>query len=189
MIGAALILASTAVQAAPPLPPPVAAVPAAAPVDPARLTVAKQLLAAMHLDQQYDAIFSRLIPVMSVQLFSSLKNNTTVPASLRSYLADPANAAQAERVFAQEASAGFKSQYAEFSAATAREYAGAFSADELGQLLAFYRSPVGQKTLAVLPAVQAKLIPIGMAAGARIGQAALGRTIERLHLQPGKPKA
>ena len=190
IVATSLMLLAATAQASPPPAPPIVTVPATpTAVDPQRLAAAQQLLELMHLDQQYDGVFSRMIPVMTIQLFNSLKDNVKVPVSVRSSLADPAKAAEAERIFAEEASNGFKGRYVEMKTATAREYAAAFSLEDLTQLLGFYHSPVGQKTLTVLPALQAKLMPIGMAAGAQVGQAALKRTFERMKIEPASPKA
>lgn len=178
-------------QAAPPAPPPIVIVPPAQPVpaDPARLAAAERLLGATHIDQQYDAVLTRMIPVITVQMFSSLKENVAVPAAVRTHLAEPENAAQAERIFAEEAMKGFKGQYAAMRTATAREYAAVFTTDELNQLIAFYASPIGQKSLAVQPELQNKLMPIGMAAGRDVGRGAMLRTLDRLNLMPKKPAA
>lgn len=158
-------------------------------IDPARIAKAERVLDVIHIDRQYDSIFSRLTPLLTVQVFTSLKDNVRMPASVRSRLADPAELATAERIFAEETTKGFKTRYLELRTATAREYAAAFSAAELDQLATFYESPLGQKTLAVLPTLQAKLMPIGMAAGAQVGQDAMRRTFERMNLEPKGPKA
>ena len=155
--------------------------------DPARLAAAERLLGLVHLEQQYDALFARLIPVMSVQVFTSIKDNVRVPAKIRTELADAASRAEAERIFAEETMKGFKARYPELRAVTAREYAAVFTADELDQLAAFYASPVGQKSLAAMPALQGKLMPIGMAAGRQVGAAAMQRTFDRLELPPRRP--
>lgn len=185
MIG--LLISMGLAQAAPQAP---AAPPApTAAVDPARLAAAGRLLEAMHIDRQYDSMFSQLIPVMSVQLFGILKDNTTVPAALRSELAKPDRQAEAQRYFAEESLRGFKANYPAMKAATAREYAAIFTTDEIAQLSAFYASPVGQKALATMPQLQAKLMPIGMAAGQAVGQDAMRKTVEHMQIEPGKPKA
>ncbi len=158
-------------------------------VDPARIAKAERVLDVIHIDRQYDSIFSRLTPIITVQVFTALKDNVRLPASVRTRLADPAELATAERIFAEETVKGFKTRYIELRTATAREYAAAFSAAELDQLATFYESPLGQKTLSVLPTLQAKLMPIGMAAGAQVGQEAIRRTFERMNFEPKGPKA
>jgi uncharacterized protein len=192
MILSRLLIA--AVQAASAAPPPVVTVPAnsapsAAPVDPARLAKAEQLLDLIHINQQYDSIFARMTPLMTTQVFTSLRDDVKVPASVRAKLADPGQLAAAERVFSEETTKGFQERYPALRLATAREYAAAFTVAELDQLADFYRSPVGQKSLQVLPSLQAKLMPIGMQAGAEVGRAAMLRTFERLDLAPKAPGA
>lgn len=185
ILGLALIAQA---QAAPPAvvpAPPVA--PAAA--DPVRLAAARRLLTATNIERMYDAMFTQLIPVMTVQVFSGLKDNVQVPAAIRTELAKPDREAAAERMFAAEVQKGFKAEYPDLKDATAREYAAVFTADEMDRLTAFYQSPLGQKTLAVMPQLQARIMPIGMRAGQKVGAAAIRNTIERLQLDHGKPAA
>jgi hypothetical protein len=54
----------------------------------------------------------------------------------------------------------------EFAGAMEGVYATYFGADELRQLTAFYRTPVGQKFLQVMP----KIAQDSMSAGAKIGE-------------------
>lgn len=158
-------------------------------VDPARLAAATRLLDALDLDQQYDSIFKQLIPVMTVQVFGSLKDNVTVPTALRAELAKPDREAEAERLFASETLSGFKAEYPTMKAATAREYAAVFSIDEMDELTAFYVSSIGRKTLLVMPQLQAKIVPIGMAVGSKVGEAAFRKTIEHMKIKTGQPDA
>ncbi|MBA4048016.1 MAG: hypothetical protein C0476_05670 [Sphingomonas sp.] len=44
----------------------------------------------------------------------------------------------------------------------------------------FYASPVGQKSLKLLPELQGRLFNLGAAAGAEVGQEAMRRTLESL---------
>lgn len=187
MIGLILMILATAQQTPPPAqaPPPVVQVPPPAP-DSERLAAATRLVEALHIDRQYDSIFTLLIPAMTTQLFSSMRDSTKVSAQIRAYLADDAHRAEAQRLFAAEALKGFKARYAAFSAATASEYARAFTLDELRGLAAFYESPLGQKTLAVLPGLQQRLAPIGMSAGREVGIEAMKETLRKL--DPSSPE-
>lgn len=188
MIGILTFAAAMTVQAVPP-PILVQAPPVTVAASPAAVAAAERFLDLIHLDRQYDSIFSRMIPVMTVQVFTSLKDNVKMPAKIRAHLADPAKEAEAERVFADEVMKGFRARYAAMRTATAREYATVFTAEELGQLVAFYQTPLGQKTLAVLPTLQGKLFPIGMAAGREVGEIAMRRTFERLDLTSDRKPA
>ena len=191
LFGMTALAAQAARPTQPPTVPPaaIAAPPVAPAIDPARLAAAGRLLDAMHIERQYDAMFTQMIPLMTAQLFGSLKDDVKVPVALRNELAKPDQAAEAQRLFAVATLNGFKARYPELKAATAREYAALFTGDELAQLAAFYESPVGQKTLIAMPQLQAKLFPIGMAAGRAVGQEALRKTLERMQLGPGKPAA
>ncbi|MBA4041098.1 MAG: hypothetical protein C0474_04760 [Sphingobium sp.] len=149
-------------------------------VDPARIAAAEKLLKALDLTAQYDASFARLIPVLSVQAFDSLKDNVRVPRTVRSYLADPANLNTARAKFGEAAIAGFRARYPELIRATAIEYAKAFSVDELNALTSFYDTPAGQKALKLLPELQGRLFNIGAAVGAQVGREAMRKTLQDL---------
>jgi hypothetical protein len=60
-----------------------------------------------------------------------------------------------------------------------------FSSDELRQLLAFYRTPVGQKVLSTAPTITQESVMAGQAWGQRIG-AAVGAQLdaEGVHIKP-----
>ena len=163
--------------------------PATTAVDPARLMAAERLLNATNIERMYDSMFTQMIPLMTVQVFGGLKDNVKVPTALRTELAKPEREAEAERIFAAEVLKGFKAEYPTMKAATAREYAAVFTVDEMNQLTAFYATPVGQKTLTTLPQLQAKIMPIGMRAGVKVGETAIRNTIERMQIGRGKPNA
>lgn len=192
MTGFALFIATIAQQApaaAPPPPPaalapPTGAAPAlpetqAAP-DPQRIAAATALIDALHIERQYDALFAQMLPPLTQQVFSSIRDNATVDARIRSYLADEKHLAAAQRLFAAEALAGFKRRYAAFKSATAAEYARAFTLEELVGLASFYASPLGQKILSVQPMLQQRLFPIGANAGRDVGVEAMRNTLEKL---------
>lgn len=196
MIGLSVVATLASLQAgAPPVivtPPPIvrssgATTPSsppkpAIPVDPARIAAAEKLLTIMGVNDQYESLFSRMIPTMTVQLMTSLGSNADLPVSWRSYFTEPTTRDHASRVFAEEAMNGFRARYDDMRKATAREYAAAFSVDELDQISAFYSSPVGRKALRTLPELQGKLLPIGMRIGEDVGKSAMLRTIERIGL-------
>lgn len=60
-----------------------------------------------------------------------------------------------------------------------------FSTNEIVQLLAFYRTPIGQKVLSTLPAVLQESVVAGQEWGQRIG-AAIGAQLESegVHIKP-----
>lgn len=193
MIGLALLLAVMAQRAPPPViitttPPSVEPNSETQP-DAARMAAASKLIESLNLDEQYDSAFGQLLPIMTQQIFSSIRNDSTVDPAVRSYLADDKNLAAAQRLFAAEVSSGFKARYASLRAATAAEYARAFSVEELAGLAAFYASPLGQKTLRVQPALQQRLFPIGANAGREVGAEALRKTLEKLLPGEQSPQA
>lgn len=184
MIALALLLAAAPVQAAAPVAPTPA--PAVA-VDSARLAEAGKVLDAFHLERQYDAIFAKLVPVLTVQIFSGLKDNVKIPEKVRAALQDDTRGGEAQRLFATKVMAGFKARYPTLREKTAREYAIAFTLDELNALNAFYLSPIGQKTLTALPELQNKLFGLGATLGRTVGEDAMRATLEEMKLGEERP--
>lgn len=158
-------------------------------IDPLRMAAAEKLVVALRIEAQYDAIFGRLIPAMSTQIFDNLSNNVQVPVSLRNHLADPAHLRDARQRFSQLAVAAFKSRYPQMIKATAAEYAREFSVDELNELAAFYATPLGQKALSVLPAIQQRLFPIGEAMGREVGREVMLKVLDEIDAATPQPKA
>lgn len=76
--------------------------------------------------------------------------------------------------------AGFDARTGEFVAAIAAVYATHFTVDELRQLSAFYRGPVGQKFLQVMPKVMQDSMSMGQKIGEQVGAEAHKRMIEEL---------
>lgn len=168
---------------------PAAAATDAASVDPARLAAEQHLLEVVHADRQFKGILTQMLPIMTKQIFGNLQNDTRVPTSVRARLADPAMLTTAERTFATKVIAQFRSRFAALGAATAAEYARAFDVSELNALQAFYASPIGQRALVVMPALQQKLIPLGMKIGSDAGVAAMQETVETLGLDDQEKKS
>ncbi|MEH3120572.1 MAG: DUF2059 domain-containing protein [Sphingomonas phyllosphaerae] len=188
MIGL-LIAAAAAVQSpavATPAPP---SYDSAAAVDPARLAAATQLLAAMHIERQYDALISQMLPVMTKQIFGSLQNDSRLPARIRSRLSDPEVLKTMEKTFSTKLMAQFRSRYATLISLTAQEYARAFELSELNAVQAFYASPAGQRALTLIPLLQQKLVPLGMKIGSDAGAAAMKETVETLGLDDQENKS
>jgi hypothetical protein len=68
----------------------------------------------------------------------------------------------------------------EFTGAIAVIYASHFTADELRQLTAFYRGPVGQKFLQIMPKIMQDSMTIGQKFGESIALETRNRMIEEL---------
>jgi uncharacterized protein len=68
----------------------------------------------------------------------------------------------------------------ELVGAIATIYAGNFSADELRQVTAFYRTPVGQKFLEKLPAITQQSLAVGQKFGQQLASDLRDRMVEQL---------
>jgi len=162
---------------------------AAAQDDPDRIAAADALMTKMGLERQYDAIMAQMIPLATSQLFDGLEHNNQVPAKLREALSEPNRMAAFKRDFAERFAKAFRARYPEMRALTDREYARAFTAAELRELTAFYGTPLGQKTLSVMPELQQRLFPVGVKVGRETGEAAMRATIEHLIPADQRPAA
>src|SRR5262249_6204272 len=76
-----------------------------------------------------------------------------------------------------------RQHFAELSDVPAAEFARSMTPAELDQLLAFYRSPVGQKYLAVQAKVQADMTPAGPAITKRLLDEAMKKMAPELGRQ------
>ena len=77
----------------------------------------------------------------------------------------------------------FEMSIDDYLALTAKVYEKYYTADELQALIAFYGSPVGQKTIAATPQLMKELLPVSAEWGRIAGTRAYQRAVERL-----KPK-
>jgi hypothetical protein len=78
---------------------------------------------------------------------------------------------------------GVNSQVEAFVEASAAIYARHFTVDELKQITAFYRNPVGQKMLEKLPIVTQESVVIGQKFGEMVGKQLQERMIQELRKQ------
>jgi uncharacterized protein len=76
--------------------------------------------------------------------------------------------------------AEMEKHYDEFSDQAAMLYAANFSAQELREVTAFYRSPTGQKLLERQPEITRQSMALGQAWGAKVGEDLKQRMIEGL---------
>ncbi|MGE7205970.1 DUF2059 domain-containing protein [Sphingomonas sp. NPDC019816] len=157
--------------------------------DPERIAAADALMGKMGLERQYDLILAQMVSLATNQLFDGLEHNNQIPAKLREALSDPTQMAAFKRDFAERFRKAFRARYPEMRAMTDREYARAFTTAELRDLAAFYATPLGQKTLSVMPDLQRRLFPMGVKVGRETGEAAMKATIEHLIPADQRPAA
>jgi len=74
----------------------------------------------------------------------------------------------------------FRARSGEVAEASAVSYAGRLSVDEIHALVAFYRTPLGAKLLAITPEIGVESIRFGREWGARVAQAAFAKHREAL---------
>jgi uncharacterized protein len=93
------------------------------------------------------------------------------------------NRPQVERDFddiAQRLLEAFNARVSELIALSAAIYARNFSVDELRELTAFYRTPLGQKVLQKLPAVTQETMAMGQRFGREVGREAGEQMVNEL---------
>jgi hypothetical protein len=127
--------------------------------DPDAMAAARELLTTMKFSEQFKAI----LPVVIQNLKSAIVQNR--PEVERDYDAIMPLILQ-----------GMTARLDELGEATAKVYAANFTAGELRDITAFYRTPTGQKFLQKLPVVTQQ----SMAIGQRFGQAVTGELQSRI---------
>jgi len=124
-----------------------------------RRALAKELVDAVGMVKLAGQLIGNAVP----QAIASLKRaNPTITDEIL---------AELQRIGEQEV----KTALPEFADAAAAIYEGIFSTDELRQLIAFYRSPVGRKVTEQLPEINRQATAFGQVWGRRVGERIAGR--------------
>jgi len=159
---AALLLGAAGPPNAPPAPsPPAAALPPA--TDEAR-ALAAELARATGME----ARTAQVMGLMRNSMVELMRTSSHLPAEDVGKIVD--------EVLLPE----MRSRVGELSAAIVEIYATTYSPDELRQLLAFYKSPLGQRLLQLAPRINELTIAAGQAWGRQVGRDAIQNHLEEL---------
>jgi hypothetical protein len=120
---------------------------------PEAIQAARDVLVAMGSEKQFDVV----VPMMTQQLSQLLKSQR------------PGAGREIDEVFGLLAKR-FAERKGEMLDLVAPLYAARFSVQELREMLAFFKTPVGAKLAAELPAISQESMRVGMAWGQKIGQ-------------------
>jgi len=131
---------------------------------PEDLAAARELVTTMKLTEQMKA----LIPILMKNMKATMLIGRS-PEFVRDF-----EAAMPTLM------AAFDSRYGEFTDLMAGIYATNFTAPELQDMTAFYRTPTGQKVLRTLPAIAQQSVQAGQAWGLRIGEEIKQRMIDEM---------
>jgi hypothetical protein len=126
---------------------------ASAPIDPERLTLAREMFTMMHLDTAMRGVFSNALNSMPVVAGNS-QNSARAQQFIKSY------------------SAAMDADFPNIVDDMAEVYARVFTVQELRDTLAFYRTPSGQAALNKMPIVMQQLMPLVMKTMPRVFAAA-----------------
>lgn len=119
----------------------------AAAVDPEALAAARELVVETTMDGMVGDIVARTWPAMEPEIRKSIPDISA--ETMTSFRADYV------RIVTERS--------AELMAETPAVYAKHYTASELRELVAFYRSPVGRKSLAVMPAIVGDMVKLSAA--------------------------
>jgi hypothetical protein len=159
---------------------------AAAPLDPAAVAAAHELFDSMN----YRSMMAGAMQQMSQSLGSSMragaeaaiKNNPKMSEEQKQTALAKAEADLPAAIAKMQALVSDPTLVDEILAETVPLYARIYTADELKQIAAFYRTPVGAKMLAVMPKVMGE----GMQIGQQIMLRRMGPMLQKMQ-QGGKP--
>jgi hypothetical protein len=152
----ALLLAATPVSSQPA--PPVGPGAAASDTD-ARLAAARRMMETTGAM----ALAAQLIDALEGQLVAALSQ------------ANPGREAQVRQVVTELLLPEFRTRVGELEAPILRIWADAFTAAEMEEIIAFYATPAGRKTLSVMPQLSQQSGMLGMAWGQRVAQEAFAK--------------
>lgn len=162
-------------------PPPVVIVPAN-PVSPGpeRLSAARKLIAILNLDETFDLVFVQLAPTLATSVIGALAQDAQTKDAIARVNAKPNGNERMIAILSQEFMTSMKRRYPALKENVAKEYAQAFTADELQALIAFYSSGAGAKALRMQPMLQQKMASASSALGRSAGLEAGQRAFERI---------
>ena len=162
--------------------PAIAQSPKSAPVaTDARLTLARQMIDLLRLDQMYDAMFVQLAPAFAQAVLGAMATDAASKPLYDTLVArDHGSKDRMIAILSQEFMAAIKRQYPALKDGAAKEYAAAFTEQELRDILAFYSSGAGAKALALMPQLQTQLAVQGQALGRAAGEDAARRAMARI---------
>ena len=174
--------------AAAPTPPPVSANSEAP-----RLAAARRMIALFNLDDTLDRIYVQLSPVMAKAVIGILADDERAKPAMTTIMSRENGSERFVAIMSQELMTEMRSHYPELKERAAKQYAAAFTLDELTALTAFYSSGPGAKALRLMPELQRQMAlegqEIGRTAGSEAGKRAFERAArEILDIKP-KPKA
>lgn len=145
--------------------PPVSGTSAA--VDPRALSAANQLLDAMHYRSIADNMFEQMrrsMPAMMRQgAAAAINNNAKLDDAQKKAALVKVDSELPQALAAMDAVFSDTTMHDEIMQATAELYARHYTVDELQQIAAFYRTPVGAKMLATMPQLMAESMKAGQA--------------------------
>ena len=129
--------------------------PAAPPIDPARVAAAKDLFKATGQDAAFETVIDTMLKGLADQ---AARQRPAAADEIRAVFASMRQKFLAEKEAA--------------IAMTAPLYAEKFTVEEMGEVAAFYRSPVGRKFVREQPEIMQRSMRLGMAWGERLGREA-----------------
>ena len=158
-----------------------------------RIEAAGKLLDLYGYERQLDFIFEKLSPVFSQGVIGALQGDPAAKAMVDELIANgKGGQGRFVAILSEEFFAAIKAQYPQIRASAAKEYAAAFTREELEAITAFYQTPAGAKSLRILPELQNKLGKAGQEygriAGKQAGQKGFERAINEMLPQSGKSK-
>jgi len=128
------------------------------------MAAARELVTTMRLSDQLKALMPMIMNSMKTAMLAGRS-----PEFVRDFEA-----------FVPKLMAEFDSRTGEFTDVLATVYAANFTAQELRDMTAFYRTPTGQKMLERLPTVMQQSMQLGQTYGKKIGDEVMQRMIEEL---------
>jgi len=126
------------------------------------LTAADKLVASLGMNQTIDRMLNKLVPLMAAAVMGQLDNNPATQPMMQQIESQPNGRDKLMQIFDEEMLKSMRARYPEMMDGVARQYAMAFSAQQLNELITFFGTGVGAKWVALSPQLQEQ---VGKAAG------------------------
>ncbi|HEY0313483.1 MAG TPA: DUF2059 domain-containing protein [Allosphingosinicella sp.] len=183
-----LLLAAAAPAAS--APPPAAIITTAPQAAPAPgkppSAAALKLVEAVQLEARMDAAFRKLVPLMGIQVTTTLEANPATRAYASQLFAKvPGGRARVADLMSEEFQKELRKQYPELKRAIAQAYDAMFTPQEMDELIRFFGSGVGAKYMASTERLQQETEAVSTKLGERAGIAAAPVALQRAEREAG----
>jgi hypothetical protein len=146
----------------------------------ANIEAATTLIDKLDLERTLDSMFLNLKSMFAENAIAAMTRDDSDGKMRDFFNALPGGRDRFSQILGDEFLAALRRQYPEMKVAMAKEYAAAFTQEELGSLNGFFSTGAGQKWLAISPKLEKSMGEWGRKAGMKAGAEAFAAAIKQI---------